>query len=290
MNIDLEEIGLTGGGTSVRRWLTSDAVRAELAPSYSPDGNRVAYFVNRRGAEIEGLWIMDSGGSNAAQVLEDERINIFPRWSRDGQSLIYTSRPPGPAFWEAIDLRRIAVAGGLPEKLPIRVNDPFSDLGPHGRVLVSATVDHPAQIIDVHTGRVQTLHEAVGTQLRWSPDGRRFAAIVSARQQHDPAAGLWVYGIEGGKRHVFRGWAAHYAWAGVDDLIVLEGKPSLNGTLWRIRADGSQQVKAGSLALIYSYWHFVLTTRFDVHPDGQRMIAEGLELHEADVSMLQEAR
>ena len=37
---------------------------------------------------------MDSDGSNAVPLVEDGRINIFPRWAPDGQSVFYMREFP----------------------------------------------------------------------------------------------------------------------------------------------------------------------------------------------------
>ena len=78
--------------------------------------------------------------------------------------------------------------------------------------------------------------------------------------------------------------------AGGNELLVLEGKPELKARLWRVRLDGSQEARYASIPLIYSYWHNVPVTRFDVHPDGRRIVTEGIELHQADLSMIEDIR
>jgi hypothetical protein len=114
--------------------------------------------------------------------------------------------------------------------------------------------------------------------------------MVHPREENDAAAGIWIYDPAGKQQQVFRGWAAFYAWAGPDELLILEGKPDLNGILWRVRLDGSPKVNAGSIRVIYSYWYNILLTRFDVHPDGRRIVAEALELNQADLSMIENIR
>jgi hypothetical protein len=96
--------------------------------------------------------------------------------------------------------------------------------------------------------------------------------------------------LDGKHQQVFRGWVAFYCWAGANELLVLEGKPDLNARLLRVRLDGSQEDTGASIRLIYSYWHNFPITRFDVHPDGRRIVTEGIELHQADLSMIEDIR
>ena len=290
-NINLEEITLDDSGMQARRWITTDAAHGELAPAYSRDGKHIAYFTNRKGAENEAIWVMDADGSNAAPLVQDERVNIHPRWSGDGQSIVFRTRTGslGLGRSDEAELRRIPLSGGAPQSAPVRVRDYSGDVGPQDQFLFRGT-DGQVRIFEPGTNRARTLAAVQGTFLRWCRDGRRFAALVPARAQNDERAGVWVYDLDGKPQQVFHGWAAFYAWSGSNEMFILEGKPDLNATLLRLRLDGSPAVRLGSIRLIYSYWHRILQTRFDVHPSGTRIVAEGLELHEADVSMIDNVR
>src|SRR5262249_29974274 len=146
------------------------------------------------------------------------------------------------------------------------------------------------QIFDQETSQAQTLKDVGGTFLRWCQDGRRFAAVVNAGKQNDAAAGVWVYDINGKRQQVFQGWVPYYAWVGTQELLILEARPDLNGILWRVRLDGSTPMNIGSVPIIYSYWHPNPRAQFDVHPDGQRIVIEAFELHQADISMIDNIR
>lgn len=285
-NIDLAEITFTPNGEPARKWLTRDAVRSELSPSYSRDGTRITYFTNRRGTENESVWVMSASGDNPAQAVEADRVNIFPRWSPGGQWLIYGSRAAGPGFWSELELRRVASAGGPPQTLPFRVADYFGDIGQHGRLLYRGE-DGTAKIFDLSTKHVRTLNNVAGSHFRWCPNAQRFAVLVNAQHENDSAAGVWVHDLSGNKRQVFAGWASYFGWADDNSIVVLEGKPDLKATVWRVKLDGSVRQRLGWLPLIYSYWHVVVSTRFDVHPDGQRVVAEQLDSAQSDLTLLE---
>jgi hypothetical protein len=105
------------------------------------------------------------------------------------------------------------------------------------------------QIFDVTVNQARMLKGVAGTFLRWSRDGRRFAAVSNAREPDDPQVGVWVYSLDGTRQQVFRGWAPFHAWSGPNELLILEAKPDLNGNLWRVRLNGSQPLNLGSVHL-----------------------------------------
>jgi len=121
--------------------------------------------------------------------------------------------------------------------------------------------------------------KAAGLWPRWSPDGRRVAYSIPT--------GLWITDLQTPPRQVFSGWVVRHAWAGNDELIVAEGKPNLKATLWRVRSDGSTRSRITSVDLIYSYWNPLPDLQFDVHPDRRRLVVAALELHDADISMIE---
>src|SRR5205814_4962803 len=90
-NINIAEIDLESRGVEIRpKWLTTDPARNAFAPAYSPDGKHVAYFSSRHGVEKQIIWVLDSDGLNSVPLVEDGRVNIFPRWAPDGQTVFYT--------------------------------------------------------------------------------------------------------------------------------------------------------------------------------------------------------
>src|SRR4029453_13937861 len=88
-NIGLAEMSLERASVGRLTWLPAEAARGETAPRYSPDGQRIAYFTNRNSLERDTLWVMDADGRNATRILEDGRFNIHPRWTPDGQTVLF---------------------------------------------------------------------------------------------------------------------------------------------------------------------------------------------------------
>jgi Tol biopolymer transport system component len=292
VNVDLAEARLDAPGGEKPagvKWLTGDAARGELGPVYSPDGRRVAYFSNRPGAEVETIWTMEADGSKASPILEDGRINVYPRWTDGGQSVVYMSRVVLSQF----ELRRTALSGAPPETLAgsSGYSIPWGDVSADGRVVFGGP-DGKARVLDAKTGQAQDL-EAVRSharfwQLRWSRDGRLLAYSLPPRRAGDPQAGAWVYDFRNPPRQVFQGWVLWQEWTHAGDLLVAQGQSDLKASLWRVRLDGSPPVKTITLPTYYSYYvHFYGMFMFDVHPDGRRIVVSMLESHEADIGMIE---
>jgi Tol biopolymer transport system component len=279
-------------GLSGTKSLTSDAARNELVPAYSPDGKRIAYFTNRKGAENEAIWVMGADGSDPVQVVEDERVNVFPRWSGNGQSLVYGSRRSG--LQGDLEVRRVALSGQPPEKLALtalgQVRDSFGDVARDGR-LVFYNSEGKVQVFDPGTKQTRVLEGVRGVLHRWSGDGRRIAYIISPSRRDDPEAGLWVYDFQGEPHQVLRGWIAWYAWAGGDELFVVAGKPDLKAWLWRLRLDGTPPQRIpGSVQMVFGYSMLLPSARFDVHPDHRHIAIEATELNQANIGMIENVR
>jgi Tol biopolymer transport system component/tRNA A-37 threonylcarbamoyl transferase component Bud32 len=295
VNVNLAEMSVDApsSGRAGVRWLTTDSARGEMAPAYSPDGRRIAYFTNRIGAEKEGIWVMDTDGSNPVQLIgEDERVNIFPRWAPDSQRLFYASRVP-MVTGAVVEIRHAGLSDPRPQKLDIALRgDVWGDVGPDGRI-VFRNAKGQIQVSDPKTGQTRTPSEIQGaySPLWWSPDGRYIAYVKPSQHANDEQAGLWLYSFAGPPRQLFRGWVVWHAWAGPGQLLVLEGKPDLNGLLWRVGLEGPRPERpSASLQLRRDFYGSIPLLRFDVHPDHRRIVLEALELNEADLGMIENVR
>ena len=91
-----------GGGEATR---IIGGLSFESQPTWSPDGQAIAFLTDRTG--VENLWIADADGSNPRAVSKDGKTNdrpqimVSPAWTPDGQYIVVSkSRPPDPGtFW-----------------------------------------------------------------------------------------------------------------------------------------------------------------------------------------------
>lgn len=93
------EIYVMNADGSDQRRLTHQ-LEADRQPDWSPDGKRIV-FQSYRGSNSYGgtmtsdLWAMDPDGGNLEQITATPEAEITPRYSPDGNRIVYVSGPPG---------------------------------------------------------------------------------------------------------------------------------------------------------------------------------------------------
>jgi dipeptidyl aminopeptidase/acylaminoacyl peptidase len=271
INVNLAEISLEPGTLGRRTWLTSDAARQELAPRYSPDGRT-----------------MDANGDNPLKIVEDDYLNVFPYWTPDGERLVYTRVTK--SLRHDYQLCQASLAGGAPQELPVRPwRTHWGDVGTDGRLVVQTSPDSGI-VFDPRTGQRRAVAELLGAPA-WSLDGRSIAFMARPGVGKDSDEGLWVGDPFGDRRQVFRGWVVWFAWAGADEILVLEGKPDFKGVLWRVATNGRREVALPEMVMYRRDFDSLISpVRFDVHPDGRRIVSEAFESLEADIGMIENVR
>ena len=165
----------------------------------------------------------------------------------------------------------------------------WGDIGRDGRILYR-TAETTGELFDPRTNRRESVPDLSGDPL-WSDDEHSFAFAVRAEGARSAVKpGLWVSALGQTRRQVFEGWVIWYAWASNGDLLFVEGRPDLKGILWRISSTGQRTLVLKEIAFFKrpadGYW----IARFDVHPDGRRIVVEGLEFYEADIGMIDNVR
>lgn len=84
-NYDIRSIWVMNIETKEKIKLASDAI----APSWSPDGTRIAYIGFSLDPEGWDLWVMDVDGGNKRMLAPD---SVFPSWSPDGTKIAYSHK------------------------------------------------------------------------------------------------------------------------------------------------------------------------------------------------------
>jgi eukaryotic-like serine/threonine-protein kinase len=273
--------------------VTTDTVRDQFGPVYSPDGSHLAYFSNLKGIEQEGISVADADGSNATPFVQDPRVNIFPQWTPDGKYLVYESAATVFGKWE---YRRVAVSGGVPHTLLTGDGLTRPESGPDGRLLFAGP-NGEVETFDPRDNKTETLGtppaHASRELLRWSPDGHSVAYLVSPSEENDANSGLWADDFKNPPRKVFRGWVVWFARGPGNQIYLLEGKPDLNGVLCKVGWDGQGLTRtAATIPILYNlnYKHTILENQFDVSPDGRHVAFQQEQILEEHIGMIENVR
>ena len=88
------------------------STRMESGPQYSPDGSKIAFESTRSGAYE--IWICRSDGSDLLQLTRYDSISGTPRWSPNGQQIVFDSRVFGNGN---TDIFVVDSRGGSPRRL-----------------------------------------------------------------------------------------------------------------------------------------------------------------------------
>ncbi|HVE65893.1 MAG TPA: protein kinase, partial [Thermoanaerobaculia bacterium] len=174
----------------------------DWAPSASPDGKLVAFVSDRDGTSR--IWLKELAGGN--EVALTSGPDEAPRFSPDGATIFFLRRDghtPTPTLF------RVPVVGGEPRR--VRQNSPGAAVSPDGRLI--AVTDFPLPgpqrrpTLSVApadgTGSPRPLARFEGGAVlspKWSPDGRRIAAIHQDLGASAIPARLVVLDVDSGEQ------------------------------------------------------------------------------------------
>jgi len=195
---DFEIYVMDADGGAVRQ-LTHNASRGaneadDYEPSWSPDGNRVA-FVSTRDREGDGfesleIYVMRADGSGETRLTSTQDGEADPGWSPDGESLLFARRraPNEDEFELALmrpdgtGLRQLLAIDGYGSGVfsPDGTRLAFSRCGPE-----DDESDCEIWVAESGGSRARKLVDSDGWDAgpAWSPDGRRIA-FVSDRDRN----------------------------------------------------------------------------------------------------------
>ncbi|HET8691720.1 MAG TPA: Tol-Pal system beta propeller repeat protein TolB [Steroidobacteraceae bacterium] len=126
------------------------------APSFSPDGSRLALALSRRDGNVD-VYVLTLATQDLKRITDDPAIDTEPVWAPDGQSLYFTSdRAGGPQVY------RVAVAeGARPKRITYEGSyNARPRISPDGRQLAVVTLDRGAYrigAVDPGRGALQVL-------------------------------------------------------------------------------------------------------------------------------------
>ena len=173
------------GSNQVR--LTIDPAR-DYDPSWSPDGERIA-FVSNRERGVEQIYVMDSDGGNSMR-LTDDSTHQEPAWSPNGGKIAYVRNRGGRQIWI------MDADGGNQTQLTEVGNNRHLAWSPDGtRIAFVSTRDRALGLYVMEENGSNTVRLApdmnITSNPTWSPDGQWIA--------YDESLGVWpsqIYVVE----------------------------------------------------------------------------------------------
>jgi Tol biopolymer transport system component len=191
-------IGGPGNGVSVdepshQPMPTESGDGGQYQPGVSPDGNYVAYVIERAG----GAYLFSAGMDQREFIpVSNERLAFFPQFSPDGGSILYSAirREQGA-------VARVSANGGAPETL-IAGRVWRAVVSPDGKNLACNYLDEStakwrAAVLPITGGAPLAVFDAPGGMhrvMQWTSDGAALAFIVTRAG----VSNIWAHPIIGG--------------------------------------------------------------------------------------------
>ena len=225
------------------QWLDklTDHPAPDFWPTWSPDGQRIAFMSLRNGGDLE-IYTMDADGSNPVNLTDNPGQNDEPFWSSDGSRILFTS-------WRDDDPEIYAMDPDGSNQVNL-TNSPGRDAwarsSPDGRKIVfsSQRDDNPeVYVMDADGSNPIRLtdHPAGDGQPHWSPDGRKIAFL----SDRDGNGEIYVMDADGSNpvnltNHP--GFDRQPHWSPDGRKIAFYSNRDGNGEIYVMDADGANPV------------------------------------------------
>ena len=171
-------------------WITDPLPRV-ADPSWSPEGDRIAFAASISNGRLPGIYVINADGSDMRLVVELEGFTLSaPDWSPDGQKLVFVGLPGATSEAEQVnpDLYTVEVDGSgltaLTETPAVGEWSPswspVDDLIAYRRN--EGRISDSIQLIDTSGRPAGTCYDGANGEIGevdWSPDGRKIAFTSS---------------------------------------------------------------------------------------------------------------
>jgi TolB protein len=215
---------------------------------------RIVYLSSSNG--MNEIHIMDYDGHNDQLLLQEKPIIISPRWSTDGEKILFTSYREGNP-----DLFQITIRTGSIQKISgepgINTGGCYSPGGGRLAYVMSKDGNPEIYVLDKYSRRPKRLTENWATDVSpvWSPDGKE-VSFMSDRAG-SPQVYVMDYKGKNPRRITFQGkYNATPAWSPRGDRIAFSSMVDGHFQIATVKPDGSQMhiVTANAGNNEYPFW------------------------------------
>jgi Tol biopolymer transport system component len=159
-----------GGGAKTN---VTNNNRGDEAPSYSPDGMRIAY-THWDGHDLE-IYTIKTNGTGTFQLTNNRTNDFTPSYSPDGKKILFSGEERKFLRNDAVEIYTIGVHGKNRVQLTNNAtNDYFPDYSPDGgRIAFSGSGEKSTIIYTISAGGGDKTKVTVGADSDYSPDGKK---------------------------------------------------------------------------------------------------------------------
>jgi serine/threonine protein kinase len=286
--IDLRRPGSTGERQT--RLMASTA--PDWNPSFSPNGERVA-FASARSGGVE-IWVADADGGRLLRLtsLGSDGVAAAPRWSPDGESIAFEAGSDAPVDRDVYVVR---ASGGAPRRV---TTSPSLDILPSwsrdGRFIYFAS-DRSGQwqVWKVgsdgeEAGSARQVSRRGGFAPTESADGRHVYYCEQRSGSMAPANSLWRIPVAGGEEELVVGSlrSSYGNWdVTAQGLFFVDHQPTSSGVEWVVRFLAFGRQRATEVARLERP-PFLAGPAFSVSSDGRRILSAQVQ-DESDLMLVE---